>query len=138
MLQKNSSHYQILSDSTLEGVCFTHKDVYKLLPQEIRQILILTHGWLTGSAVEKLKNAESIKDYDILVSDPQLYQTAVAQLSSNPKYKMNVNTFGGLKFKHNDFEIDIWPENLEHHIATASHIGYLYNIKLGILLSNVK
>lgn len=107
--------------------------IYNELPSVIKNILLITEGWLVGnSALDILKDKEP-KDYDIIVPSREMYSKMVTLLAS--QYDYDVNSYGGLKFNLDEFDIklDIWCEELDHFILNAKDISYLYNFKRNYL-----
>jgi hypothetical protein len=56
---------------------------------------------------------ENLKDYDLMVTSFDLWYEIALLI---PK-TATVNGFGGWKFKENGYEVDVWPEDLEHYLA---------------------
>lgn len=110
------------------------KLVYNSLPDCIKSILIISDGWLVGSAVEKLLAKEDPKDYDIIIPSRENYQVTSTAIKS---YLKGVNTFGGLKYEFPDgIVVDMWPEELDHYLASASTRLSIYKLRGGILLQH--
>lgn len=107
--------------------------IYYRLPKPIKALLLISEGWLVGSAPQKLINAEEPKDFDILVESKELYQIACA--SAN-EWMVSVNTFGGLKLSLNGYSVDIWCEDLGHFLGLASKFDYVFNLKRSKLIKN--
>lgn len=103
-----------------------NKSIYNLIPSEIKDILFQSEGWLVGSSVEKLLNDQEVRDYDILVTDLNLYNHII---SANKNYFNKFTTFGGLKFIINNIEIDIWYQPLSDFIIKSSNTGKMYNLR---------
>lgn len=110
--------------------------VYESLPNLIKSILLTSEGWLVGSGPENMIYGGHTRDYDILVPSRELYQITCAQLRTYDP-KVSLNTFGGLKFKLNNLEIDLWPEELGHFIMTAIKCKYAYNLKRSKLIEQL-
>lgn len=55
----------------------------------------------------------NLKDYDLMVTSFDLWYDIALLI---PK-TATVNSFGGWKFRENGFEVDVWPETLEHYLA---------------------
>lgn len=111
----------------------TTKKICTHLPETIKNILLISEGWLVGSAVKHIIYGEVPKDYDILIPSRELYQIVCTTLRD---YEYKINTFGGLKFKINGLEVDIWVEELGHFITTASAFDYAYNLRRSKLIRN--
>ncbi len=113
------------------------KKLYRLLPTLIRTILLNSDGWLTGSSMQKLLDGEKPRDYDLFVSDFDLYQNTCLFMKSMAT-SFDLNSRGGMKFIIEGIEIDIWPQNLEQFMKNASHYDYLYNFRSQILITTVE
>lgn len=111
----------------------TIKKIYTHLQEPIKNILLISEGWLVGSAIKHIIYGEVPKDYDILIPNRELFQLVCTTLRD---YEYKINTFGGLKFKINGLEIDIWVEELSHFIMTTSAFDYAYNLKRSKLIRN--
>ncbi len=110
------------------------KEIYNNLPQKIKTLLLISEGWLVGSAPEKLLNSEIPKDYDIIVPSRELFQLTCCLFKNE---KIDINTFGGIKIQINDLLIDIWCEELGHFIMTSTGCNYAFNLKRSKLFKNV-
>ena len=109
-----------------------NKEIYNLLPQEIKNILFISNGWVVGSSIEKLKNKEEVRDYDILITDNELFAKSISSLKSCfDKF----TTFGGIKLKINNLSIDIWCQSLEDFIFKSSKRGIMFNMRKNIILN---
>ncbi len=102
------------------------KEIYSKLPSDVKSILVLSNGWLVGSAVEKVLNGETPKDYDIIVPDSEGWKNVFVYLK-RIYTKLEVNTYGGIKVTSEGFSFDIWPETLDSFINTAKSYKYIYN-----------
>lgn len=109
-----------------------NKEIYNLIPQEIKDVLYQSEGWLVGSAVEKLQKKEEIRDFDILITNAELYAKMIAM---NKRYFNKFTTFGGIKLEINSYVIDIWFQNLEIFINNASNTGIMYNLNKNNILT---
>lgn len=107
--------------------------IYKTLPDIIKNVLILFEGWLVGGSIKDLLEDKSPKDYDIIVPSRELYQLTCMNFTHRDDYNVCFNTFGGLKYE-GKYEIDFWPEELDHFLKTAAKQSYCYNLKRNILL----
>lgn len=108
----------------------------ELLKKEIKAILYISDGWLVGSSPEVLMNDGIPRDYDIIVSDGNKFQSAIYHLSEkfgNP----SVNSCGGLKFKSTEETIDIWVDGLENFLKESNSVGYVYNINKNLLIRKI-
>lgn len=108
--------------------------IYQDLPIKIKSILLLSEGWLVGSAPEKVSNKETPNDYDIIVPNRDKFLTSIQVLSKDYPTSYTFNTYGGVKFQVDDLSVDIWCETLESAIRTHRHIPYAYNMKINKLL----
>ena len=102
-----------------------NKDIYKLIPQEVKDILYQSEGWLVGSSVNKLITNESVRDFDILITNAKFYSKIICGNKNNFN---RFTTFGGINLKINDFSIDIWHQSLEDFIINSADTGVMYNI----------
>jgi hypothetical protein len=107
--------------------------IYRGLPKVISSILITSKGWLVGSSIRQILNGETPRDFDIIVSNGDDFQNTVMFLRDMAtSYK--INTCGGLKFDLNGLEVDIWVEDLEHFMRSASSFDYIYSFRQQLLL----
>lgn len=125
-----------LVDRSLIDLEPTAKQVYGLLPAQIKTVLLLSEGWLVGSSVEKLLNGQDVKDYDVLVPSRELFQLTTAHLDNLNFIDFSLNTFGGLKVDLGTLSLDIWPEELGHFLQNCSAFNYVYSLKKQILFKN--
>ena len=102
--------------------------IYKGLPSIIKAILSTSEGWLIGSAPYMLSEGLTPKDYDIIIENREIYQKTI-KLMDCTEYDISVNSFGGLKFKNHELEIDIWCEELGHFLTNSTQENYLFSIK---------
>lgn len=109
--------------------------IYQTLPDLIKGVLLVSEGWLVGGSIKSLLEDKKPADYDILVPSRELFQVTAATLG--PSFSVDLNTFGGLKFIDDRFEIDIWPEELSHFIRTANKFEYGYNLKRNVLIQSI-
>ena len=109
-----------------------NKEIYNLLPQEVKNILFLSNGWLVGSSLENILNNNIVKDYDIIITDFKLFSKCISIYS---KYFKNFTTFGGIKVEINDIIIDFWHSDLESFIRETTYIGIIYNMQNNIALN---
>lgn len=105
------------------------KKMYRNLPPKLRDILIISDGWLVGSAIKKILANEKVRDFDIAVPEEKWAETICALRG----YKFELNTFGGFKFTipngESEFELDIWPQNFDRFLKVASSYSYLFNLR---------
>lgn len=107
--------------------------LYTSLPNDVKDILISSKGWLVGNSIQNLLDDAVPKDYDIIVLADE-YITASPFIT---KYFDSFNTYGGFKLKVGNYTVDLWMESLEHFILSANKFTYAYNIRKNILISNV-
>lgn len=111
---------------------YKKKSLYRALPETIKNILIVSDGWLAGSSVENIINGNPIVDYDIAVPYDK-WQDTIVMLKTEP---FILNTFGGFKFNLDGLEIDIWPQDTDGFLKRAKPLTYMYNLKNQILIKN--
>ncbi len=109
------------------------KEICHELPKPIFNVLLATEGWLVGSAVSSMINDENPRDYDIIVPANK-WRLVNAVLNGTP---FKLNSFGGLKYTTNTWELDIWPEELDHFLKTCLKFEYALNISNYILLKSL-
>jgi hypothetical protein len=105
---------------------------YHKLPDLIKSVLLVSEGWLVGSAIGNLIEDKIPKDYDIIVPDRERFQTVCKQLSSLGT--INFNSYGGIKYEDDKLIIDIWCEELDHFLKNAGLVTYVFNYKKCIVL----
>lgn len=108
--------------------------LYRLLPQDIKTILLISEGWLVGNSISNILEDFAPKDYDIVVTDVNKFGTVnkAIQLISDGYF---LNNYGGFKYKlKSGIFVDIWPEELSHFLMTANRVDYVFNLKKAILL----
>lgn len=88
-----------------------YKIIYNALPTIIKKILILSNGWLVGSTINNIIENKSNKDYDILITDVDKFHEILLFLDQNNDIELN--TFGGIKYKIGELYIDIWTSTLD-------------------------
>lgn len=111
------------------------KEIYDKLPQEVKDILFQSEGWLVGSSVGNLSEEREVRDYDILITDSKLFAKATSGLSY---YFNRFTTFGRINLDVNGVSIDIWHQSLEDFIHLAFDCGVMYNMSKGIILERNK
>lgn len=109
------------------------KEIYNKLPQQVKDILFQSNGWLVGSAVKNLLEGEEVRDYDVLITDIDLYYKIV---SSHKSEFNRFTSFGGINLNSGGLSIDIWHQSLESFILRASSCGIMYN--LNFLMEPIK
>jgi hypothetical protein len=105
-------------------------DIQKLLPDIVKTILVMTNGWLVGSAIKNIMEKELVKDYDIIVKSKAFSRC----LSIFRHYKPEINHYGGITFVVDNIKIQIWLSSLEKYLITAKECYYVYNAKNKILI----
>lgn len=114
-------------------------EIYKNMPVIIRQLLIITEGWLVGSSVENLQHGLHQGDFDVIVEDRELFMRGVQYLTAH-RWKVISNTYGGLKFYDEAGpSLDIWSESLHHFLLNRSKNKdmSLFNLKKMVLIKTV-
>lgn len=130
------------------------KELYKGLPIWVKYLLVISEGWLVGSAIQSTIEGKPPKDVDVIVEDPELFQRAV-QYITGCGFEVKINTFGGLKFTkklitnivasneghldeiHEDtIEVDMWVETVGHFILNRRKNvdSPVYNLKRAVFL----
>ena len=114
--------------------------LYKNLDVRVKNILLISEGWLVGNSINNILNDEEVKDYDIIAPNRELYHKILFLSGSN--YQFSINSYGGVKLQIDNYgndtlSIDIWCEDLSHFIENAKEINYLYNYKRNVLLKNI-
>lgn len=111
------------------------KKIYANLPQDVKDILFLSEGYLVGSSVRNiLEDVKEIKDYDILVTDPLLFRKVCATYKNEME---GINTFGGIKLQLSEgSQVDIWCDALEAFLTYSSTYYYVYSLKNNTLFKN--
>lgn len=110
--------------------------LYKNLDVRVKNILLMSEGWLVGNSINNIINNEEIKDYDIIIPNRDLYHKTLFLINTN--YQISINSYGGVKLEINGLSFDIWCEELSHFIETSKRITYLYNYKRNILLKSIE
>lgn len=109
----------------------TTKDIYTKLPSTVRTALILSEGWLVGGSIKQIVSGEEdIKDYDIVVPNPEKYQDTL--LAFKNVAVCTLNSFGGMKLTvfegAKTVTLDIWCEGLGHFLINGN-TEFIYSIK---------
>lgn len=111
-----------------------NKTFYKLLPLEIRTILIISEGWLVGSSIKSLLEGEPVNDYDIVIPNRENFQNALLYLKGLGT--VEITTFGGMKLKTDKMIIDIWCEELGHFLQNSLDQTYIFNLTKQMLFKS--
>lgn len=95
--------------------------VLAFLPPMVRQWLIDHEAWVIGSAVDwclRGGGGKRPRDIDILVP-PKNWQAACRTITTTGVHSVHfrLTIFGGLKFKIDDVEVDVWPQHIEELLA---------------------
>lgn len=107
--------------------------LYKNLNVRVKNILLLSEGWLVGNSITNIINDDKVNDYDIVVPDRALYHNILFLAHTN-NFSYHVNSYGGMKLVSDTLTIDIWCEELSHFMLTAKELKFIYNYKRNILL----
>lgn len=99
--------------------------VYNKIPQIVKDILFKSEGWLVGSSIEKLLKDEDVRDFDIVITDSDLYAKTISIYKEN---FMMFTTFGGIKLDINGVIIDIWHQSLSDFLIKSPEPGIIYNL----------
>lgn len=102
--------------------------VYSNLPDIIRTTLVISEGWLVGSAVDSV----APRDYDIIVTDMERWGNTVLSLSH---LSFSLNSFGGHKYQIGElYSIDVWPQSFERFVKLQKKPCNMYNLAYRIKL----
>lgn len=112
----------------------SNKVFYKLLPTEIKTILIISEGWLVGSSIQSLLDGKAVSDYDIVIPNRENFQNALLYLKGLGK--VEITTFGGMKSKTDKMIIDIWCEELGHFLQNSLSQTYIFNLTKQMLFKS--
>jgi len=94
-----------------------NKYFYRKLPTIIKNTLLISEGWLIGSAIEKTDKEEQPKDYDIIVTNLERWGAVIAFLSN---YNYAINSYGGFSVTVSEtIKIDIWPQSFERYVLVV-------------------
>jgi hypothetical protein len=83
------------------------KEVYSKIPKKVRSLLIVTNGWLVGSAVDSIFENKEVNNYDIIVPDGESLMLAMQLYGNNP---IVLNSWGGFRLVVDGVHVDIWVE----------------------------
>lgn len=111
-----------------------NKTFYKLLPPKVKTLLVISEGWLVGSAIKALLAGEKVNDYDIVIPNRECFQNAILYLKSFGT--LEITTLGAMRLKAETIIIDIWCEELGHFLQSALEQTYIFNLTKQILLKN--
>lgn len=108
-----------------------YKFIYSKLPHEVKRILILSEGWLIGGSIMNIFEGVPVKDYDIIITDPEKLQLL---FNSVIPENLAINSHGGFKltFK-DDLLVDLWIDRIEN-ICERSR--YLFNMSKAVLFES--
>lgn len=104
--------------------------IYRILPDPIKDLLLLSEGWLVGSSIIRLLEDISPTDYDIIVPAEKWPAVFSYIRDKEPTF----NSFGGVKIQIGDIIIDVWVESLDHFLHNVNIFTYAYNFKKNTLL----
>lgn len=114
----------------MENPISSHNRFYRKLPNEIRDILSISHGWLVGSSIKSLLEDSPVNDYDIIIV-PEYYNASYSYLR---QHNIGFNSFGGLAVTIGDIKIDMWIQDLSSFIMAADNFSYAYNFSKNRLI----
>lgn len=109
-----------------------NKTFYKLLPAEVKTILIISEGWLVGSSIKSLLEGSTVNDYDIVIPNRENFQNGLLYLKGLGM--IEITTFGAMRLKTCNITIDIWCEELGHFLQNSLEYTYIFNLTKQILL----
>lgn len=111
-----------------------NKTFYKLLPVEVKTVLVISEGWLVGSSIKSLLECKPVNDYDIVIPSRELFQNALLYLKTLGDVK--ITTFGGNKLTLGEMIIDVWCEELDHFLQSSLDQTYIFNLRKQLLLKS--
>lgn len=123
-----------MKDCQYKNKNMSNKTFYKLLPLEIKTILILSEGWLVGSSIKSLLESRPANDYDIVIPNRECFQNALLYLKGLGN--VEITTFGGMKLKTDKMIIDIWCEELGHFLQSSLDQTYIFNLTKQMLFKS--
>lgn len=86
------------------------------MPVIVRALAFNHEAWVVGGAAEYLVGAiDELRDWDVIV--PIRNWTDAQHLIP---YQTPSNTFGGHKIDVNGIDVDVWAEDLDHFLMTAT------------------
>ena len=109
--------------------------IYQNIDVRVKKILLLTEGWLVGNAINSIIKDDTVNDYDIIVSDRELFHKIVFFNMGDTK-KIEINSYGGIKLNFGDVKVDLWCEELSHFLINSNKVTFLFNYKKNMLLKN--
>lgn len=104
------------------------------MPIEIKDILLISNGWLVGNACIDLLEDRIPKDFDIIVPNRELFHTTSKMMALMSEEDSEFNIYGGLKFTINGISIDIWCQELDYFLLNCKKLNYIFNMKKSILM----
>lgn len=122
------------------------KKLRNTIPMPVKSILLNSNGWLVGSSIKHTLEDLPIKDYDILVTDRDLFQNTIRLLANS--YTFRLNSRGGMNFTIDSIGydkfgqelppifVDIWCADLSSFLTNSTIVTYLFNLNKLILLKN--
>jgi len=97
------------------------------------QLCFVFNGWIVGGSVDYLSGrSENIpRDIDIIIP-----------LSEWPKASKiltagKINSFGGVKIKDGDFEVNVWPEDIGFAFCQLKNNFKAYQAKYNLVIGAV-
>jgi len=105
------------------------KKIYRKFPKIVNDLLHHSNGWLVGSAINEILEERVPRDWDIIVTDIEMWGNVNSCLTMINDLQIKVNTYGGMKIRQlgTDVEIDLWLETLEHYLHSTAKYKYIYN-----------
>lgn len=103
------------------------------IPAVVHLIISNPGAWLVGSAIIRLENGETPKDYDIIIEDKSELISTVDWLRGFGGDE-SLSKMGAHKFKINDLVIDIWHESLGDFVCKANRVSYILNLSQDVIL----
>ena len=92
-------------------------DRFSKLPLIVRSFSYNNNGWVVGGGAAYLLGltSEQPRDWDILIPLEEWYKAC----KSFPVGSVT-NSFGGVKIKVDDIEVDVWGDSLSNFISTQN------------------
>lgn len=103
------------------------------LPALVAIIIHNPGAWLVGSALIRLENGETPKDYDIIIEDKSKLISIVEWLREFDGNE-SLSKMGAHKFKIDDLAIDIWHQPLGEFLCNANRVSYILTLNPDVIL----
>lgn len=102
------------------------KKKHRQLPKTVKYICFAYEGIIVGGSANAIINdlGGDIADYDIII--PVSVWPSILLWVPHNGLDFKLNSFGGFKINDNGTEIDLWPEDLHHYIASNNAGQFLY------------